>query len=44
MSEQDTSGAEQHPRADDRDEELQESPAPDPVATEADAEDDPEAD
>jgi hypothetical protein len=33
-----------HPRGDDRNEELDESPVPDPEATDPDAEDDPEAD
>ncbi|HET8607064.1 MAG TPA: hypothetical protein VFL66_08550 [Gaiellaceae bacterium] len=33
-----------HPRQDDRNEEVDESPVPDPEATDADAEDDPEAD
>jgi hypothetical protein len=40
MSEQDTSGT----RDDDRNEELDESPVPDPEATEGDADDDPGAD
>jgi hypothetical protein len=40
MAEQDTS----HPRDDDRNEELEESPVPDPEATDADADDDPGAD
>jgi hypothetical protein len=40
MSEQDTS----LPRDDDRNEELDESPVPDPTENDADAEDDPEAD
>jgi len=40
MSEQDTSGT----RHDDRNEELDESPVPDPEATEGDADDDPGAD
>jgi hypothetical protein len=35
---------EDHPRADDRNEELDESPVPDPEAKDPDAEDDPEAD
>jgi hypothetical protein len=39
MSEQDTS----HPRDDDRNEEVEGSPAPDPESS-GDAEDDPEAD
>jgi hypothetical protein len=39
MSEQDTS----HPREDDRNEELDDSPAPDPEAG-GDAQDDPQAD
>jgi hypothetical protein len=34
----------QHPRDDDRNDELDESPAPDPEDNDADAEDDPEAD
>jgi hypothetical protein len=33
-----------HPREDDRNEELEESPVPDPTAKETDEEDDPEAD
>jgi hypothetical protein len=33
-----------HPREDDRNEELEESPVPDPTAKPADGEDDPEAD
>jgi hypothetical protein len=40
MSEQDTS----HPREDDRNEELDESPVPDPEEEPGDAEDDPQAD
>jgi hypothetical protein len=40
MAEQDTSA----PREDDRNEELDESPVPDPEATEGDADDDPGAD
>jgi len=40
MAEQDTS----HPRDDDRNEELGESPVPDPEATDGDADDDPGAD
>jgi hypothetical protein len=40
MEEQDTSA----PREDDRNEELDESPVPDPEATEGDADDDPGAD
>jgi hypothetical protein len=40
MSEQDTSET----REDDRNEELPESPVPDPEATEGDADDDPSAD
>jgi hypothetical protein len=40
MEEQDTS----HPRDDDRNEELADSPAPDPETGDAGAEDDPEAD
>jgi hypothetical protein len=34
----------QHPRDDDRNDELDESPVPDPEAKEADADDDPGAD
>jgi hypothetical protein len=33
-----------HPREDDRNEELDESPVPDPEATDASAENDPQAD
>jgi hypothetical protein len=33
-----------HPREDDRNEELDESPVPDPEAGDGDAEDDPQAD
>ncbi|HEY8237443.1 MAG TPA: hypothetical protein VIF85_12440 [Gaiellaceae bacterium] len=40
MAEQDTSA----PRDDDRNDELDESPVPDPEATEGDADDDPGAD
>jgi hypothetical protein len=40
MSDQDT----EHPREDDRNDEVGESPVPDPEETEAGAEDDPEAD
>jgi hypothetical protein len=40
MADQDTS----HPREDDRNEELEESPVPDPEATDGDADDDPGAD
>jgi hypothetical protein len=40
MEAQDTS----HPRDDDRNEELEDSPAPDPEEGETDAEDDPQAD
>jgi hypothetical protein len=40
MEEQDTS----HPRDDDRNDELDESPAPDPEAGDTSAEDDPQAD
>jgi hypothetical protein len=40
MTEQDTSA----PREDDRNDELDESPVPDPEATEGDADDDPGAD
>jgi len=36
--------ANDHPRDDDRNEELDESPVPDPDETDADAEDDPSAD
>lgn len=39
MSEQDT-----HPREDDRNDEVEESPVPDPTAKETDAADDPQAD
>jgi hypothetical protein len=39
MSEQDT-----HPRDDDRNDEVEESPVPDPTAKETDAEDVPSAD
>jgi hypothetical protein len=39
MAEEDT-----QPRDDDRNDELDESPVPDPEETEADAQDDPEAD
>ena len=34
----------QHPREDDRNEELDESPVPDPEAKDTDADDDPQAD
>jgi hypothetical protein len=34
----------QHPREDDRNDELDEAPVPDPDAKDGDAEDDPEAD
>ena len=34
----------QHPREDDRNDELEESPVPDPEAKDTDADDDPEAD
>ena len=34
----------EHPREDDRNDELDESPVPDPTQTETDADDDPEAD
>jgi len=40
MADQDTS----HPREDDRNDELEESPVPDPEATDGDAADDPGAD
>jgi hypothetical protein len=40
MADQDTSA----PREDDRNDELDESPVPDPEATEGDADDDPGAD
>jgi hypothetical protein len=40
MSEQDM----EHPREDDRNDELDESPVPDPTANDGDSEDDPEAD
>jgi hypothetical protein len=40
MSTQDT----EHPREDDRNEELDESPVPDPEEDQGDAEDDPQAD
>jgi hypothetical protein len=40
MEAQDTS----HPRDDDRNEELEDSPAPDPEEGDTDAEDDPQAD
>ena len=40
MEEQDTS----HPRDDDRNEELEESPAPDPEEGDTNTEDDPQAD
>jgi hypothetical protein len=40
MAEQDTSA----PREDDRNDELDESPVPDPEATQGDADDDPGAD
>ncbi|HEY3543217.1 MAG TPA: hypothetical protein VGK79_11815 [Gaiellaceae bacterium] len=40
MSEQDM----EHPRDDDRNDELDESPVPDPTAKDTDAGDDPEAD
>jgi hypothetical protein len=40
MADQDTS----HPREDDRNEELEESPVPDPEAADGDADDDPGAD
>ena len=34
----------EHPRADDRNDELDESPVPDPTQTDAETDDDPEAD
>ena len=34
----------QHPREDDRNDELDESPVPDPEAKDSDADDDPQAD
>jgi hypothetical protein len=40
MTEQDTG----HPREDDRNDELDESPVPDPTTTKPDGDDDPEAD
>jgi hypothetical protein len=40
MNEQDK----EHPRADDRNDELDESPVPDPMKKDTDAGDDPEAD
>jgi len=40
MTDQDT----QHPREDDRNDEVDESPVPDPETTDQDAEDDPGAD
>jgi hypothetical protein len=40
MSEQDM----EHPREDDRNDEIDESPAPDPASKDTDAGDDPEAD
>jgi hypothetical protein len=40
MEEQDTS----HPREDDRNDELEESPVPDPETGDTNAEDDPQAD
>ena len=39
-----TEPTETHPREDDRNEELDESPVPDPTETDGDAENDPEAD
>jgi hypothetical protein len=39
MAEEDT-----HPREDDRNDELEDSPVPDPEAGDTDAEDDPQAD
>lgn len=44
MSEQDTSGNSPDDRADDRNEELDQSPVPDPEAKDTGAADDPEAD
>ena len=43
MDDQDTSPPSEHPREDDRNNELDESPVPDPEEN-SDAEDDPEAD
>jgi hypothetical protein len=39
-----TEPADRHPREDDRNEEIDESPVPDPTETNGDAEDDPGAD
>jgi hypothetical protein len=36
--------AESHPRDDDRNEEIEDSPAPDPTSGDTDADDDPQAD
>jgi hypothetical protein len=44
MAEQDTSGNRPDNRNDDRNDELEESPVPDPEATNGDADDDPGAD
>jgi hypothetical protein len=44
MAEQDTSGDRPDNRDDDRNAELDESPVPDPEATDGDAADDPQAD
>jgi hypothetical protein len=44
MAEQDTSGNRPDNRDDDRNDELEESPVPDPEATNGDADDDPGAD
>jgi hypothetical protein len=44
MGEQDTSGNRPDNRGDDRNDELEESPVPDPEATDGDADDDPGAD
>jgi hypothetical protein len=43
MSEQDTEGSREHPREDDRNEQIDDSPVPDPEGG-ASAEDKPEAD
>jgi len=44
MHPQDVGSTEPEKRQDDRNEELEESPVPDPTAKETDGEDDPEAD
>jgi hypothetical protein len=44
MEEQDTEQPYEHPREDDRNDELEQSPVPDPERKETDAEDDPQAD